>query len=86
MLGLRAHRQPIKDACLACIYPHVVNEQQQDEHTADNLGITVEVRKPLIDEALATKLSANFPAVAVRSDVSLQEDTASANTSQTMLS
>lgn len=61
---VHSHRQPTKNACLACIYPHVVNEQQQDEHTAENLGITVDdVRKPLIDEALATKLCANFPAL-----------------------
>ena len=61
---VHSHRQPTEGACLSCIYPHIMIEDQRRIHIAEGLGLSLEeVRKGTIDERIANKLAALHPAL-----------------------
>lgn len=52
-----SHRQPNSNACLSCIYAHIPEEAQRENHIAETLGITLaDAKKKFIDGDLARKL------------------------------
>lgn len=54
---VHSHRQPTDNACLACIYRHVREEQAREQEIARGLGIEVEdVAQGLITPAVAAKI------------------------------
>lgn len=59
---IHSHRQPNPNACLSCIYPHIPQENQREQHIAEALGVSLpDVQKGFIDEVLAHKLAAIHP-------------------------
>lgn len=73
---VHSHSLPNEGACLSCIYAHTHDELQQDKHLAEKLGLTIEeIRTPLIDRGIATKLAANFPGVDAESIIGTSLDT-----------
>jgi hypothetical protein len=59
---IHSHEQPTKNACLACIYPHIPEELQRELDVARGLGVTVaDVQRDFIDQNLAEKLANAHP-------------------------
>ena len=65
---VHSHRQPTENACLACIYRHIREEQAREQEIARGLGVEVEdVALGLITPAVAAKI------VAKHRDLELQK-------------
>lgn len=57
-----SEKQPTDSACLACVYIHIAQETEREQHIADALGLELaEVKRELIDAQLATKLAGIHP-------------------------
>jgi molybdopterin/thiamine biosynthesis adenylyltransferase len=57
-----SEKQPTDSACLACVYIHVPQETEREQHIADALGLELaEVKRQFIDDELATKLARIHP-------------------------
>lgn len=53
-----SEKQPTDSACLACVYIHVPEETEREQHIADALGLELaEVKRQFIDDELAAKLA-----------------------------
>jgi molybdopterin/thiamine biosynthesis adenylyltransferase len=53
-----SEKQPTDSACLACIYIHIPQEEEREQHIADALGLELaEVKRQFIDAELAEKLA-----------------------------
>lgn len=53
-----SEKQPTDSACLSCIYIHIPQETEREQHIADALGLELdEVRRQFIDAKLAEKLA-----------------------------
>lgn len=53
-----SEKQPTDSACLSCIYIHIPQETEREQHIADALGLELaEVKRQFIDAELATKLA-----------------------------
>jgi molybdopterin/thiamine biosynthesis adenylyltransferase len=62
-----SEKQPSDVACLACIYIHIAQETQRENHIADALGLDIdEVKRQLIDAHLASKLASIHPTLNAR--------------------
>lgn len=56
---VHSHRQPTEDACLSCIYRHVLDEHARERAIADGLGISLDmVRESLISADAAALIAA----------------------------
>ena len=61
---VHSHQQPTVDACLACIYRHVPDENARERAIADGLGIELDmVKESLISAAAAAKICAVHPKI-----------------------
>jgi molybdopterin/thiamine biosynthesis adenylyltransferase len=59
---VHSHRQPTDDACLACIYRHIPEEQLREREIARGLGIALEdVSAGFITQAIAAKIVRSHP-------------------------
>lgn len=57
-----SERQPTSMACLSCIYAHIPEETQREQHIADALGVNLgEVQQSLISDGVADKLARKHP-------------------------
>jgi molybdopterin/thiamine biosynthesis adenylyltransferase len=53
-----SEKQPTDSACLSCIYIHIPQETEREQHIADALGLELsEVKRQFIDVELAEKLA-----------------------------
>lgn len=53
-----SEKQPSESACLACIYIHITQETEREQHIANALGLELsEVKRQFIDTQLAAKLA-----------------------------
>lgn len=53
-----SEKQPTDSACLSCIYIHIPQETEREQHIADALGLELaEVKRQFIDAELADKLA-----------------------------
>jgi len=61
---VHSHQQPTSNACMACIYRHVPDENAREQAIADGLGISLEmVKESLISQDTAEKISALHPKI-----------------------
>lgn len=59
-----SEKQPTDSACLSCIYIHIPQETEREQHIADALGLELaEVKKQFIDVELAEKLAGLHPSL-----------------------
>lgn len=53
-----SEKQPTESACLACVYIHIAQETEREQHIANSLGLELaEVKRQFIDAQLAAKLA-----------------------------
>lgn len=53
-----SEKQPTASACLACVYIHIAQETEREQHIANALGLELtEVKRQFIDAQLAAKLA-----------------------------
>jgi len=53
-----SEKQPTESACLSCVYIHIAQETEREQHIANALGLELaEVKRQFIDAQLAAKLA-----------------------------
>lgn len=71
-----SEKQPTDSACLSCVYIHVPEETEREQHIADALGLELaEVKKQFIDDELAVKLAGIHPTLDANSIKGMAMDT-----------